>query len=145
VANYHVTPWSTLEAIEAYREAFQPSAALAEPYIIVSADAVAADDEQTARHLTSTFGRWVHSIRSGHGAIAYPDPDGAQPLTDEERRQSEDRVVTQFVGDAGQVAERLDTLARVTGADELVVTSITHRHEDRRRSYELIAKEWGLI
>ncbi|SKW74768.1 putative alkanal monooxygenase [Mycobacteroides abscessus subsp. abscessus] len=54
-------------------------------------------------------------------------------------------MATQFVGDAGQVAERLDTLARVTGADELVITSITHRHEDRRRSYELIAKEWGLI
>ncbi|SII10325.1 Putative monooxygenase (luciferase-like) [Mycobacteroides abscessus subsp. bolletii] len=145
VANYHVTPWSTVEAVEAYRDAFQPSKALAKPYVIVSADAVAADDETTARHLTSTFGRWVHSIRSGHGAIPYPDPDVAQPLTEEERQHSEDRVATQFVGDAGQVAERLDTLARVTGADELVITSITHRHEDRRRSYELIAKEWGLI
>ncbi|SHY83522.1 putative alkanal monooxygenase [Mycobacteroides abscessus subsp. abscessus] len=52
-----------MEAVEAYRDAFQPSKALAEPYVIVSADAVAADDETTARHLTSTFGRWVHSIR----------------------------------------------------------------------------------
>lgn len=145
VASYHTTPWSTVEAVEAYRGAFRPSSALTEPYVIVSADAVAADDEQTARHLTSTFGRWVHSIRSGRGAIPYPNPDGAGPLTDEERQQVEDRIATQFVGDAGQVAERLAALARVTGADELVITSITHRHEDRLRSYELIAKEWGLI
>ncbi|MEU9805498.1 LLM class flavin-dependent oxidoreductase [Mycobacterium sp. NPDC050853] len=145
VASYHTTPWSTLEAVEAYRDAFRPSSALTQPYVIVSADAVAADDEQTARHLTSTFGQWVHSIRSGRGAIPYPNPDDAQPLTDEERQQVEDRVTTQFVGDAGQVVERLDALARVTGADELVITSITHRHEDRLRSYELVAKEWGLI
>jgi hypothetical protein len=25
-----------------------------------------------------------------------------------------------------------------------VITSVTHRHEDRLRSHELIAKRWGL-
>ena len=35
-------------------------------------------------------------------------------------------------------------LQRVTGADELVVTSVTHDHDDRLRSHELIAKRWGL-
>ncbi len=39
---------------------------------------------------------------------------------------------------------RLETLQRVTGADELVITSVTHRHADRLRSHELIAKRWGL-
>ena len=40
--------------------------------------------------------------------------------------------------------DRLDALRRVTGADELVITSVTHRHADRLRSHELIAKRWGL-
>jgi hypothetical protein len=35
-------------------------------------------------------------------------------------------------------------LQRVTKADELVVTSVTHRHADRLRSHELLAKRWGL-
>ncbi|HYR17060.1 MAG TPA: LLM class flavin-dependent oxidoreductase, partial [Mycobacterium sp.] len=35
-------------------------------------------------------------------------------------------------------------LQRVTAADELVITSVTHRHADRLRSHELIAKAWGL-
>jgi hypothetical protein len=30
----------------------------------------------------------------------------------------------------------------VTGADELLITTITHRHADRVRSYELLAKAW---
>lgn len=28
-------------------------------------------------------------------------------------------------------------------ADELIVTTITHDHADRARSYELLAEEWG--
>ncbi|MEV1176643.1 LLM class flavin-dependent oxidoreductase, partial [Nonomuraea sp. NPDC049784] len=47
-ANYHVSPATVLEAVEAYREAFKPSAVLEEPYVIVSADAVVAGDEAAA-------------------------------------------------------------------------------------------------
>ena len=35
-------------------------------------------------------------------------------------------------------------LQRLTGADELVVTSVTHDHQDRLRSHELLAKRWGI-
>jgi len=40
------------------------------------------------------------------------------------------------------VADKLEQLQRATGADELAVTTITHRHADRVRSYELLAQEW---
>ncbi|MCD2099270.1 LLM class flavin-dependent oxidoreductase [Rhodococcus rhodochrous] len=143
-ANYHVSPGTTVEAVEAYRAAFRPSSILRKPYVVVSADAVVADDDATARELASTYGHWTHSIRSGHGAIPYPNPDTTPPLTDEERALVDDRIGTQFVGSPNTVAERLDTLRRVTDADELVVTSVTHGHEDRLRSYELLAREWGL-
>ena len=33
----------------------------------------------------------------------------------------------------------------LAAADELVVTSVTHGHQDRLRSHELIARRWGLI
>lgn len=143
-ANYHVSPGTTVEAVDAYRAAFRPSAILSEPYVVVSADAVVAGDDATARELASTYGHWTHSIRSGRGAIPYPDPTTTPPLTDDERAVVEDRLVTQFVGSPSTVADRLESLRRVTGADELVVTSVTHRHEDRLRSYELLAREWGL-
>ena len=107
-------------------------------------DAVVAEDDATARELASTYGHWTHSIRSGHGAVPYPDPTSAPPLTDDQRAVVDDRLITQFVGSPDVVAERLDSLRRVTGADELVVTSVTHKHEDRLRSYELLAREWGL-
>jgi alkanesulfonate monooxygenase SsuD/methylene tetrahydromethanopterin reductase-like flavin-dependent oxidoreductase (luciferase family) len=144
VASYHITPSTALEAVDAYRAAFVPSAALRRPYVVLSADVVVADDSATAKHLASSYGQWVYSIRAGGGAIPYPDPDDCAPLTDEQLAVVIDRVATQFVGNPDEVAERLETLQRATGADELVVTSVTHRQEDRLRSHELIAKRWGL-
>jgi len=144
VASYHITPATALEAIDAYRAAFQPSETLREPYVVVSADIVVADDTDTARQLASSYGHWVYSIRAGDGAVPYPDPGTCPPLTAEQLALVEDRTATQFVGDPDEVAHRLEALQRLTNADELVVTSVTHRHCDRVRSHELIAKHWGL-
>lgn len=144
VASYHITPGTALDAITAYRNAFRPSARLARPYVVVSADVVVAEDSATARHLASSYGHWVYSIRSGRGAIPYPDPDLCEPLTEAQQALVADRTATQFVGNPDEVADRLELLRGVTGADELVITSVTHRHADRLRSHELIAKRWGL-
>jgi luciferase family oxidoreductase group 1 len=144
VASYHITPATALEAIDAYRDTFVPSATLKRPYVVVSADIVVADDSATARHLATGYGQWVYSIRTGVGAMPYPDPDDCPPLSDEQLPVVKDRLETQFVGDPDEVAERLSALQRLTGADELVVTSVTHRHQDRLRSHELIAQRWGL-
>ena len=70
-------------------------------------------------------------------------PTRVDPLTDEQLEVVKDRTATQFVGDADEVAAKLETLQRVTEADELVVTSVTHRHADRLRIHELLAKRWG--
>jgi alkanesulfonate monooxygenase SsuD/methylene tetrahydromethanopterin reductase-like flavin-dependent oxidoreductase (luciferase family) len=143
VASYHITPATALAAIELYRKDFRPSRFLKEPYVVVSADVVVAGDSATARHLASSYGHWVYSIRAGDGAVPYRDPDTVPPLTAAQLEVVEDRTATQFVGDADEVADKLDTLRRATDADELVVTSVTYRHADRLRSHELLAKRWG--
>lgn len=144
-ASYHLTPHSVLEAIEAYRAAFRPSARLERPHVMVSADVVVADSDEAARRLAAPYGQWVLDIRSGRGAQPYVTPDEAlaRVWTDDERGSVSDRVETQFVGAPETVVERLATLARVTGADELLVTTITTEHKDRVRSTELLAQAWS--
>ncbi|TVT39928.1 LLM class flavin-dependent oxidoreductase [Amycolatopsis rhizosphaerae] len=143
--NYHVAPSGVLEAVQAYRAAFKPSAELARPYLSVSADVVVAEDEATARELATGYPLWVRSIRSAEGAIPFPRPEEARrhQWTQEDRRLVADRVETQFAGSARQVADRLEQLQEATGADELLITTITHDHRDRVRSYELLAREWA--
>ncbi|GGN69052.1 putative monooxygenase (luciferase-like) [Actinoplanes lobatus] len=144
-ANYHVAPAKVLEAAEAYRESFVPTAARPRPHLMVSADVLVAEDDETARRLARPFAVWVHSIRTGLGAVPFPSIEEASLFewTDQDRALVADRVTTQFVGSPQTVAERLETLRRVTGADELLVTTIAHDHADRVRSYELLAKEWS--
>ena len=120
VASYHITPATALEAI------------------------VVADDSATARRLAAGYGQWVYSIRTGVGAVPYPAPGDCRPLTEEQLPVVKDRLETQFVGDADEVAERLSALQRLSGADELVITSVTHDHQARLRSHELLAKRWGI-
>jgi alkanesulfonate monooxygenase SsuD/methylene tetrahydromethanopterin reductase-like flavin-dependent oxidoreductase (luciferase family) len=110
----------------------------------VSADVVVAEDSATARRLAAGYGQWVYSIRTGVGAVPYPRPDDCAPLPEETLPVVKDRLETQFVGDPDEVAERLSALQRLTGADELVVTSVTHDHQDRLRSHELLAHRWKI-
>ncbi|OEV10112.1 LLM class flavin-dependent oxidoreductase [Streptomyces nanshensis] len=143
-ANYHVSPATVLEAVEGYRAHFRPSRFLDEPYVSVSADVVVADDDAAARELAAGYGPWVRSIRTAEGAIEYPTPRQARAYewTDADRALVRDRVDTQFVGSPARVADQLEQLQEATHADELLVTTITHDHADRVRSYALLAEEW---
>ena len=144
-ANYHVSPATVLEAADGYRAAFRPSADLDRPYVSVSADVVVAADEARARELAAGYGAWVRSIRSGEGAIPFPAPAEARAFrwSDADRAMVADRVDTQFAGSAKQVADQLERLQEATAADELIITTITHDHADRVRSYQNLAEEWA--
>jgi alkanesulfonate monooxygenase SsuD/methylene tetrahydromethanopterin reductase-like flavin-dependent oxidoreductase (luciferase family) len=143
-ANYHTSPGTVLASVQAYRDAFRPGE-LDAPHVIVSADVVVGRSSSEAEELALGYDSWVYSIRSGVGAIAYPSPAAARldPLDPTAAKSVADRVGTRFVGDAAEVADRLETLRRATGADELLVTTITHDHAARVRSYELLAAEWA--
>ena len=144
-ANYHVSPATVLEAVDGYRAAFKPSAELERPYVSVSADAVVAATEAEARELAAGYGVWVRSIRTAEGAIPFPTPEQARrhQWTDADRELVADRIDTQFVGTPGQVADKLEQLRDATEADELIITTITHDHADRVRSFRLLAEEWA--
>jgi alkanesulfonate monooxygenase SsuD/methylene tetrahydromethanopterin reductase-like flavin-dependent oxidoreductase (luciferase family) len=63
-----------------------------------------------------------------------PDPVTGVPKSTNDRFRE--------VGSPAQVADGLEQLRDATGADELIITTITHGHADRVRSYEMLAGEW---
>lgn len=142
---YHFAPETAFDTIAAYRAAFVPSTRLTEPYVAVSADIVVAETTSAARELASGYGQWVLGVRSSTGAPPYPSPAevAAFPWTERQRASVADRVGSQFVGAPEEVAADLEELRAKAGADEVVVTTITHDHAARVRSYELLAKAWG--
>ena len=73
-----------------------------------------------------------------------PTPEDAAEyrFTPMEREVARARSASQTIGDPAAVLAQLDELASRTGANELAVTTMVHGHEDRLRSYELLAKVW---
>ena len=110
----------------------------------VSADVVVAEDDATARELASRLravGAQHPHRRRAPSRSPRPAEAAAHAWTDEDRELVADRIDTQFVGSpAARRRPAARRCADATGADELLITTITHDHADRVRSYELLAE-----
>jgi luciferase family oxidoreductase group 1 len=136
---HHFDTGGTLQAVELYRSSFEPSATLAEPYMIVTANVLAAETDDEAQRLAASGRLMMLAIRSGRfEPLRPPDAALADPRLPSARAMHSNRIA----GDAASVVERLAVLARETGADELMVSTVTFALEDRVRSYELLMDAW---
>jgi alkanesulfonate monooxygenase SsuD/methylene tetrahydromethanopterin reductase-like flavin-dependent oxidoreductase (luciferase family) len=50
-----------------------------------------------------------------------------------------------FVGDQRQVHEQLSEMAHELQIDELMLITVVHGHEARKRSYQLMAEAFGIV
>ena len=137
---HHFAPGGTVAAVEVYRESFRPSDDLAEPYVMLGVAAVAADTEERARYLAAPGGLGFLRLRQGRPA-PYPTPEEAAAFnyTPAEKDAIRSWTASHVIGDPEQVEAGLLDLAYRTGADELMITTMVSPHEERVRSYEIIA------
>jgi alkanesulfonate monooxygenase SsuD/methylene tetrahydromethanopterin reductase-like flavin-dependent oxidoreductase (luciferase family) len=77
--------------------------------------------------------------------IPVPPVEKAQRfLAEEERLGRPAPERRSILGTGESVRDELVELAREYGAEEVIVVTIPHEHEPRRRSYELLADAFGL-
>jgi luciferase family oxidoreductase group 1 len=137
----HFAPAALLQALEAYRERFEPSEQLAAPYAMVGANVVAADDDTTARRLfTSVQQSFTNIHRGTRGQLPPPIDDIDAYWTPDERERASAMLARSFVGAPETVRAGLESFAEETKADEIIVASAIHDHAARVRSYELLAE-----
>jgi alkanesulfonate monooxygenase SsuD/methylene tetrahydromethanopterin reductase-like flavin-dependent oxidoreductase (luciferase family) len=80
-------------------------------------------------------------------SIAVPTVETALRFLEEERLERFQVPVGRrlITGAPGRVREAIEKVASEYEADEVLVVNIMHSHEGRLRSYELIAREFGLV
>jgi luciferase family oxidoreductase group 1 len=136
---HHFSGTHTLPALDQYRSAFQPSAALDEPYAMVSVQAVCAPDDAEAARIALPMALSFLRLRQGRpGQLPTPEQAAAHPWTPEERAFVEQRRVGQAIGGPDTVRQALADLLAATAADELMLSTTLHSAADRLRSTELI-------
>lgn len=137
---HHFDGGGVLGALDLYRQRFQPSPVLDEPWVLVSVGVVtAADTEQAWHHAApSLLRRW--GIRSGRFWPMMP-PDEA--MSHPEWQHAATMPTNAIVGDPDEAVAGLEALAAAAHADELMVYTSTFGLAERIASLELLADAWS--
>lgn len=133
------------QAMTLYRERFQPNETHPTPQSTLCVWALVADSDDEARHLALSRERWrIDRQRGVFGPLRSPDAIAGRGFSAAEEQHLASTRARAFVGSAKTVGDKLRALAAGFGLDELVVNTWAHDPAVRRRSYALLAGEFGL-
>jgi luciferase family oxidoreductase group 1 len=133
------------QALHLYRTLYQPSERHPRPQATICVWALLADSDEEARHHALSRERWrLDRARGDVGALLPPDEVARRGFNDIEQQQLAPMRHKAFVGSPSSVGQRLRALAQELQLDELVVNTWAFDPAVRRRSYALLAREFGL-
>jgi luciferase family oxidoreductase group 1 len=136
----HFAPDSLMEALDIYRDRFQPSALLDKPYAMVGVmGSVAETDEEAAYHFTSAQQQFVNLRRNVRGQFPRPLQDMESFWSPMEKMTVEHTLRYAVVGSPKTAEAKLAEFLRDTQADELIISMPIHDIEARLKSVELFA------
>lgn len=147
---HFIGPEQTEAALALYRRDFKPSKHLQAPRVIVALGAICAESEAEATRLSASTKVLIRGIRLGGERRPVPPPEeavreleglgeGSDPFT-----WDASRWPRYIVGAAEDVRDKIEEMARVLRVDEMMILTVIHDHQARRRSYELLAKSFAL-
>lgn len=138
----HFAPDALYEAVAAYREQFEPSEQLAEPYVMAGVNVFAAEDrdEAEAQRQVSYRNRARALVSRGRN---FTDAEIDAFLASPNGHHLSAMAKYTAVGTEDEVRAYLEEFAASTGADELITVHHAVRVADRIRSVELTAKAWA--
>lgn len=143
---HHINPSPAVHALTLYRERFRPSANLAAPLSMLASSIVCAQTDEEADELARSADLTLLRFAQGKygGQIPSVAEANAYPYSADEMEVVSANRGRLLVGSPTAVREQLWRLAAETGVEEIMVTTMTHDHEARRRSYELLAEAFSL-
>ena len=137
----HFAPDALHQAVEVYREGFQPSDQLAEPYVIAGVNVFAAEDrdEAVTQRTVAYRARTRSMLTQGRPGANFTDAEVDAFLASPNGRGLAGMTRYTAVGTPEEVREYLDNFAAEARADELILAHHAQDVEDRVRSVELTA------
>lgn len=141
----HFAPDYLLPALELYRNGFQPSEELSEPRVMIGVNVIAADtDTEAAKLATSLFQQFLNIIRGRTGLLQPPVDNMDEVWSPEEKAALSRQLAFTVIGGPSTIKEKLQEIADLTQADEMIVGAQIYDHEARLRSYEILAEVVGI-
>ena len=132
-----------------YRQAFTPSRWREAPELAVALWVVCAETDEEADRLASSADMAFALLNQGR-LIRVPPVEEALRFLESQRTGAPARLPLpvrarrRIVGAPAKVKAGIEAAAREYGAEEVIIVTITHEHEARRRSYELVASAFEI-
>lgn len=136
----HFAPTYLEEAIRLYKENFQPSQYLQQPYAMACVNVIAAGTDAEAAHLATSFYQiFLGLIRNKRRPLQPPIDEALLDWTPAEQAALQQMMQYSFIGSAEKVKEELQAFLNKTGVDEIMVAAHIYDLEAKMKSYGLIA------
>lgn len=142
----HFAPQHLEQAIEIYRNQFEPSEYLEEPYVIVCVNAVAGEsDEEAAKLSTSSDLFYLNVVRGTKNLLQPPvdTMDGQWNVYEENMAKGMSRYTLK--GSKNTISEQLKELLERLPVNELMAVSYIYDQDKRKRSYEILKQAMDQI
>ncbi|MEO7717367.1 MAG: LLM class flavin-dependent oxidoreductase [Capsulimonas sp.] len=138
---HHINPEPAIDSLNLYRRNFRPSAYFSEPHAFVGVSVICAPTDEEANEIAAPIDLALLRLVQGRFApLATVEEALAIDYSAQERdaiRYNRQRL---FTGSPETLRAKLSAFAEETGVPEIMITTMTHSHEHRRRSYELLAE-----
>lgn len=139
----HFAPQQLFPALRIYRERFNPSAQLEEPYCMPCVNVIAAETDGRAEYISTSMLQMFMGVVTGERSPMKPPVDTMDGIWNKHTRYAVQQMLAySFMGSAEHVKRDIEQFLEQTGANELMVSTYIYDHEQRLRSYELLANVW---
>ncbi|CFO27052.1 oxidoreductase [Staphylococcus aureus] len=126
------------DAIQIYKELFEPSEILSKPYVIVCLNAIVADTDEQAEYLATTQAQVMVSITRGRMQPVQPPTDDLRGLlTPTEYEIAKQRMQQSLIGSEETVKAKIQDFIKEHGEiDELMAISYIYNQDEQLNSYK---------
>lgn len=136
----HFAPQQFMQAVSIYKANFRPSAQLQHPYVMACVHAVVSETDQHAEYLSTSLKQMFRGVITGkRELLPAPVSNMDDVWSAEEEFAVNQMLALSFIGSKDKVEKKLGDFVRESGIDELMVTSPIFEHQERLKSYSLLA------
>lgn len=134
----HFAPQQMKETIQIYKELFEPSEVLSEPYVIIGLNVIVADTDEEAEYLASSMAQVMVSITRGKMQPVQPPTDKLdQVLTPRELEMAKQRINSSMIGSESTVKQKIKDFIDYYGdIDEIMGVSYIFDQQKQHESYQ---------
>ncbi|MFD2307771.1 LLM class flavin-dependent oxidoreductase [Enterococcus termitis] len=128
-------------ALATYRSEFQPSEYLAEPYIIVALNVIAAETNEEAQHeLTTMQQMYLYALRNQIQPLKAPIASMDDLWSPVEKQYVESMFGLTLIGDKDRIRKQLNAFQKQFHADEIMAASYIYDFAKQKNSFKLLTE-----